>query len=130
MGTERIYQSVLRVASAHAERNPIRTHLEIGPGGGRLITLFRERFGTETCACDYTDALLKLPGQTVDIGDLNQQKLPYATRFLFFPRINEQERRTGPVKECETPALNELIQLGVQNLLQRPRVRLDNYDLG
>lgn len=78
MGTERIYQSVLRVASAHAERNPIRTHLEIGPGGGRLITLFRERFGTETCACDYTDALLKLPGQTVDIVDLNQQKLPYA----------------------------------------------------
>src|SRR6185369_11153338 len=78
MGTERIYQTVLRVATAHADHTPLRTHLEIGAGAGRLITLFRERFGVETRICDYTDALLKLPGESVDIVDLNQQKLPYA----------------------------------------------------
>jgi SAM-dependent methyltransferase len=78
MGTERIYQTVLRVVSAHAERSPIHTHLDIGPGAGRLITLFRERFDVATRACDYTDELLKLPGQTVDIVNLNRQQLPYA----------------------------------------------------
>src|SRR6267143_2800704 len=77
MGTERIYQTVLRVVSAHADRNPVRAHLDIGPGAGRLITLFRERFGVATRACDYTDTLLKLPGHSVDIVDLNQQTLPY-----------------------------------------------------
>src|SRR5439155_7438697 len=82
MGTERIYQTVLRVVSAQAEHHRIRTHLEIGPGAGRLITLFRERFGVDTRACDYTDALLKLPGQTVDIVNLNQQQLPYADSFF------------------------------------------------
>src|ERR1700704_5493233 len=78
MGTERIYQTVLRVVMPHATQHPIHTHLDIGPGQGRLITLVREKFGCETRACDYTDTLLKLPGQTVDIVDLNQQELPYA----------------------------------------------------
>ena len=77
MGTERIYQTVLCAASDHAAHHPVRTHLDIGPGAGRLITLFRERFGTTTRACDYTDKLIKLPNQSVDIVDLNQQLLPY-----------------------------------------------------
>ena len=77
MGTERIYQTVLRVAAAHADRNPVCTHLDIGPGAGRLITLFRERFGVASRACDYTDTLIKLPVQSVDIVNLNQQPLPY-----------------------------------------------------
>ena len=37
----------------------------------------RERFKAESAACDYTDQLMKLPGQRVDIANLNTQPLPY-----------------------------------------------------
>src|SRR6185295_4914640 len=77
MGTERIYQTVVRVAAAHAARGPLKSHLDIGPGTGRLITLFREKFGSQTRACDYTDQLLKLPDLKVDIVNLNRDPLPY-----------------------------------------------------
>ena len=77
MATEHIYQAVTRVVAAHAERNPIKTHLDIGPGKGRLISMFKERFGTEACACDYTAELLNLPGQKLEIVNLNSERLPY-----------------------------------------------------
>jgi ubiquinone/menaquinone biosynthesis C-methylase UbiE len=77
MGNERICQTVLDVATAYAARMPLRTHLDIGPGTGRLIALFRERLGVQSAACDYTEALIKLPGQKVDIVNLNTERLPY-----------------------------------------------------
>jgi ubiquinone/menaquinone biosynthesis C-methylase UbiE len=77
MSTENIYAAVMRLAEAHAQLHPLRRHLDVGAGNGQLIELFRRRFQTEASACDYTDQLMKLPGQKVDIVNLNQEKLPY-----------------------------------------------------
>ena len=77
MSTEKIYQAVLKAAvKAHAE-TPLKTHLDIGAGSGRLIQLFRENLGVASSACDYTDTLMELPGQKVDVVNLNEDKLPY-----------------------------------------------------
>lgn len=76
VATERIYQTVVELAAAHAAA-PLRRHLDVGAGAGRLIELFRQRFQTESSACDYTSQLMKLPGQKVDIANLNSEKLPY-----------------------------------------------------
>src|SRR5262245_13695112 len=75
MSTETIYRGVLRAAT---RQKPFQTHLDVGAGTGRLIELFRERFGVRSWACDYTAQLMKLPGQKVEIADLNHEKLPYA----------------------------------------------------
>jgi hypothetical protein len=76
MGAENIYQAVTRVVAAHARHTAIKTHLDIGPGKGRLIRLFKERFGTETRACDSTAKPLDMPGQTMEIVNLNSERLP------------------------------------------------------
>jgi len=76
MSTERIYQAVLDVAAAHGGQ--FLRHLDVGAGRGQLIELVRARFQTQSCACDYTDALMKLPGQKVDVANLNHEPLPYA----------------------------------------------------
>src|SRR5947208_15134633 len=78
MGTEHIYQAVARVAATHAKEHPIKTHLDIAPGKGRLIALFQDRFGIESQACDYTAELLNMPGQKLEIVNLNSERLPYA----------------------------------------------------
>jgi ubiquinone/menaquinone biosynthesis C-methylase UbiE len=77
MSTERIYQATLRIAAPWHRARPFRRHLDVGAGRGELIRLFRDRFGTEGTACDYTDELMKLAGQRVDIADLNVQSFPY-----------------------------------------------------
>ena len=78
MSTENIYQAVLREAARQHQIRPFRDHLDIGSGNGSLIRLFQDRFGTRARACDYTDELMKLPGQKVDIANLNDQPLPYS----------------------------------------------------
>ena len=77
VSTERIHQTVVDMASVYAASAPLEHHLDVGAGSGRLIELFRLKFGTESFACDYTDQLMKLPGQKVDIVNLNNEKLPY-----------------------------------------------------
>jgi ubiquinone/menaquinone biosynthesis C-methylase UbiE len=77
MSTSNIYAAVLREAGQQYKIRPFRDHLDIGAGNGELIRLFQERFKTKASACDYTRELMKLPGQTVDIADLNVQPLPY-----------------------------------------------------
>ena len=77
MSTEKIYQAVLNVAvKTHAE-TPLKTHLDIGAGSGRLIQLFHENLGVASFACDYKDTLMELPGQKVDVANLNHDRLPY-----------------------------------------------------
>ena len=78
MGTENIYQSALSIARDERRGEAWKTHLDIGAGTGRLVELFRNEFHTTTSVCDYTDHLMKIPGQKVDIANLNEQKLPYA----------------------------------------------------
>ena len=77
MSTENIYATVMRLVDAHTQHEPLYRHLDIGAGSGRLIELFRQKFGAESSACDYTGQLMKLPGQKVDIVNLNNEKLPY-----------------------------------------------------
>lgn len=78
MSTQNIYAAVLRLAEQRAATQPFRKHLDVGAGTGGLIQLMRERFKVESSACDYTDQLMKLPGQRVEIANLNTQPLPYA----------------------------------------------------
>lgn len=77
MSTENIYAAVIRLAEAHAARHPLRLHLDVGAGSGRLIELFRQRFRTESAGCDYTEELIKLPGQKIEVVNLNHENLPY-----------------------------------------------------
>lgn len=78
MSTEKIYQAVLKVAvKAHSE-SPFKTHLDIGAGSGRLILLFKKNLGVASCACDYTESLMEVPGQKVEVVNLNHDTLPYA----------------------------------------------------
>ena len=77
MSTERIYAKVIEIAAGHQARQTCRDHLDIGAGRGELISKFRKRFGAESAACDYTDRLMELPGQKVDIANLNHDPLPY-----------------------------------------------------
>ena len=54
------------------------TYLDIGAGAGDLINLVSRRLDVAPHACDYTDELMQLPGQKVDVCDLNTDPLPYA----------------------------------------------------
>jgi SAM-dependent methyltransferase len=78
MSTEKIYQAVLKVARKTQSEHPPKTHLDIGAGTGRLIRLLHDELDLESSACDYTDELMELPGQRVDVVDLNDDRLPYS----------------------------------------------------
>jgi len=52
-------------------------HLDIGSGNGSLIRLVQRHFQVESRACDYTSGLMEIPGQAVEVADLNHQPLPY-----------------------------------------------------
>lgn len=78
MSTHNIYAAVLRLAEPRAAVKPFRKHLDVGAGTGELIRRVHERFGVESFACDYTDKLMALRGQRVEIANLNTQPLPYA----------------------------------------------------
>ena len=54
-----------------------RTHLDIGAGRGGLIQRVRSKLQVTSSACDYTAALMELPGQSVDVANLNHEPLPY-----------------------------------------------------
>ena len=79
MSTQKIYQTVVDVARRRGSTNqdvaPYESHLDIGAGGGDLIEQFRREFGVRSWACDYTDQLIKRPGQKVEIADLNHNTL-------------------------------------------------------
>ncbi|MBI3917239.1 MAG: class I SAM-dependent methyltransferase [Betaproteobacteria bacterium] len=54
-------------------------YLDVGSGTGVLIALIRQTHpSVETHACDYTDSLMKVPGQKVDVANLNEDVLPYS----------------------------------------------------
>lgn len=78
MSTQNIYAAVLRLAQQRAAVQPFRQHLDVGAGTGELIRRVQAQFQVASSACDYTDQLMKLPGQRVEIANLNSQPLPYA----------------------------------------------------
>ena len=76
LSTDRILSAVVR--EARALQAPAARHLDIGPGTGALIEMIRASHpGVESWACDYTDALMKTPGQKVEIVNLDHGNLPY-----------------------------------------------------
>ena len=76
MSTQKIYKKTIDLVQ---QRRPGLTgnYLDIGSGYGQLISAVRAAFKVTPQACDYTDKLMKLEGQKVDIVDMNTQPLPY-----------------------------------------------------
>jgi ubiquinone/menaquinone biosynthesis C-methylase UbiE len=79
MSTEKIYNATINKIMNHfKEREREFHHLDIGSGSGDLVKLLKKQLNTKSSCCDYTDELIQLPGQKVDIIDLNKIKeLPY-----------------------------------------------------
>lgn len=76
LSTEKILNSVM--ALLERSQVPIEgNHLDVGSGFGNLIQLMHQRFGVTSSACDCTADLIRLPGQRVEVVDLNHDNLPY-----------------------------------------------------
>ena len=79
MSTEKIYNATInQIMKNLKDRGGEILHLDIGSGSGDLVKLLKKHVNTKASCCDYTDELIQLPGQKVDIVDLNIKKeLPY-----------------------------------------------------
>lgn len=75
LSTDKILGKVADVAAGIGVKG---RHLDIGSGTGALIALLKARLGLSSSACDYTGTLMKVPGQAVEIANLNDDALPYA----------------------------------------------------
>lgn len=75
-------QILSKVVSLSREFAPVSggKYLDVGAGTGALIARMRSAVPTllASYACDYTDTLMKIPGQKVDIANLNNDVLPYS----------------------------------------------------
>lgn len=78
LSTPAIHRAILHGVENAAPQGLTGEHLDVGSGAGELIKLITTRYPLQSFACDYTDRLMKLPHQPVEIVDLNQQRLPYA----------------------------------------------------
>ncbi len=79
MSTDSIYKATVKSVTRHfSENGGCIRHLDIGSGSGELVRLLKERFDTQASCLDYTSELMTLPGQVVDVVDLNHaERLPY-----------------------------------------------------
>lgn len=79
MSTKNIYSATInQIMPNLREREREFLHLDIGSGSGDLVKLLKKQINTVATCCDYTNELMQLPGQNVDIIDLNSnKKLPY-----------------------------------------------------
>lgn len=78
MAIDRIHKKALELVLSEPGCQDWTRHLDIGAGHGELIKRMREVLNVQSSVCDYTDALMKLPDQKVDIANLNHEPLPYA----------------------------------------------------
>ncbi|MEZ5385668.1 MAG: class I SAM-dependent methyltransferase [Prosthecobacter sp.] len=78
MSIDRIHEKVLELLLAESGWESWTRYLDIGSGRGTLITRVKSKLNVEASACDYTDTLMQVPGQKVDIANLNHEPLPYA----------------------------------------------------
>jgi ubiquinone/menaquinone biosynthesis C-methylase UbiE len=74
--TSGIHNAVLAAIVARPPA-PGASYLDLGSGTGVLLRNVRERFGVTPFACDYTDRWMKVEGQSVQIADLDRDRLPY-----------------------------------------------------
>ncbi len=77
MSIDGIHDKVLELILAEPAASSWRTYLDIGAGRGSLITKVKAKLQVTASVCDYTDTLMELPGQKVDIANLNNDPLPY-----------------------------------------------------
>ena len=81
MSTEKIHAATVEQILKHYnsdEKNREFRHLDIGSGSGELVRHLKQYLKTNASCCDYTDSLMNLPDQPVDIVDLNTKKeVPY-----------------------------------------------------
>jgi len=78
LSTEKILLAVYREACrCFTSSSQMINYLDVGAGNGELIKLIGSQIDIKPYACDYTDGLMELDGQTVEICDLNAEKLPY-----------------------------------------------------
>jgi ubiquinone/menaquinone biosynthesis C-methylase UbiE len=83
LSTPAIHQAVLDAIQRAAPGGIGGDYVDIGSGRGELLALLGARYpGLRAFACDYTDQLMKQPGQPVEVVDLNRESLPFpANRF-------------------------------------------------
>lgn len=81
LSTDHILSKVAQVSVARLNPAPAggeRVHLDIGSGTGALIELLRASHPhIRSSACDYTESLMAIAGQKVDVVNLNSGSLPY-----------------------------------------------------
>jgi SAM-dependent methyltransferase len=77
MSIDRIHEKVLELLLAEPGWRSWTRYLDIGAGRGTLIARVKEKLNVETSVCDYTEELMRLPGQKVDVANLNHESLPY-----------------------------------------------------
>jgi SAM-dependent methyltransferase len=78
MSIDRIHEKVLELLLSEPGWRSWTQYLDIGAGRGSLITKVKTKLNVESSVCDYTDTLMRLPDQKVDIANLNTENLPYA----------------------------------------------------
>jgi ubiquinone/menaquinone biosynthesis C-methylase UbiE len=76
LSTPKILAAVIETVKRHKPALSGK-HLDIGSGNGELIRSIKRNFRVASAACDYTDQIMRLPGQKVDVVDLNSERLPY-----------------------------------------------------
>jgi ubiquinone/menaquinone biosynthesis C-methylase UbiE len=95
--------------------------LDLGSGTGATIQLAKDNFDVSTYAVDYTDTLMGLPNQKVDVVDLNHCKLPYEDNFfdavIFTEVIEHLENHRGILKE-----INRVIRSGGVLVMSTPNI--------
>lgn len=77
MSIDGIHDKVLALLLADSRAAGWRSYLDIGAGHGSLIKKVKSKLQVTSSVCDYTDTLMKLPDQKVDIANLNHEPLPY-----------------------------------------------------
>ncbi len=77
MSVDRIHKKALELVLSEPRCHQWKHHLDIGAGHGGLIKRVKAALKVQSSVCDYTDALMKLPDQKVDIANLNVEPLPY-----------------------------------------------------
>jgi SAM-dependent methyltransferase len=79
LSTPAIHRASVRAIKVAAPQGIAGDHLDIGSGSGDLLKLIAARYPVGSFACDYTDKLMRLPHQPVQIVDLNHDALPYSS---------------------------------------------------
>ena len=120
LSTPRIHQAVLEAIAASGAR-PSGSHLDIGSGGGQLLRLIGARYPVKSFACDYTDQLMALAGQEVQLADLNREPLPYASNqfslVTCIETIEHIENFRGIVRE-----IHRVLQPGGLVVISTPNI--------